>query len=468
MEFDTIVLGIIALIMWSFIWLHASRGPLGWISPISLFAFGLLIFYIIPPLYWQFRPWTYRVPPYFGGLPFVLIGAIVLGLPFMLVRLRRARYDKVSLKIVDFQVGRFGSRLWLCVLPVLAGLGWKIHLLTLGFQSRLFPPAPVLFGSKGLAFLIGNIGYYFSPFYFVLVVLGNKRQRRVGILLWICDGIFQMYTLHRYAMLFFAFRSLVFMTILGFRISRKQWVGVAFVGIFIIAIIGKTPNLVYEAVTSETPYLTPVQAAEIVGKTTGAFLAGKTDGEEFFLFKAMDDTMFRLYDARSASAVMMNVPNVIPYYYGATFLQIFYASIPRYFWPDKPSLGDIHTVTTLVMPDDMGINPTGTIAELYMNGSFIFVFFGGVICFMICRWIERVLLRKGLNQYILLCVYPIMTEWIVGANYNLTQRLSEGLRIVIFIWLFSLFIRFIRGRWIVRFPNRAKTSSQGIAIPSGG
>ncbi|MCK4809731.1 MAG: hypothetical protein KAS99_02195 [Candidatus Omnitrophica bacterium] len=467
MEFNTIVLGIIALIMWSFIWLHASRGPLGWISPISLFAMGVLIFYIIPPLYWQFRPWNYWVPPYFEGLPLVLIGAIVLGLPFMFVKLRRARHGKVSCEIMDFQVGRFGSGLWLCVLPVLAGLGWKIHLLILGYQSRLARTAPVLFGSKSLAFLIGNIGYYYFPFYFALAILGNKRQRWVGILLWICDGIFQMYTLHRHAMLFFVFRSLVFITILGFKMSRKQWVGMAFFGIFVIAIIGKTPHLAYQAVTIEMPYLTPVQVVQIVGKTTGSFLASGTNDEEFFLFKAVDDTMFRLYDARSASAVMMDVPNVIPYHYGVTFLQIFYAPIPRYFWPDKPSLGDIHMVTTLVMPDDSGINPTGTIAELYMNGNFIFVFFGGAICFMICRWIERVLLRKELNQYILLCVYPIMTQWIIGANYNLTQRLSEGLRIVIFIWLFWLFIRFIRGRWIVRFPNRVKAFSQGIVIPIG-
>lgn len=468
MDFEIIVLGLIALIMWSFICFHAARGSLGWISPVSLFAAGLLVFYIIPPLYWQFRPWNYPIPPYFEGLPLVLIGTIVLGLPFMFDALRRTKYGTVSHKIMDFQAGRFGSGLWLCVLPVLAGLGWKIHLLTLGYQSRLSRTVPALFGSESLAFLVGNIGYYYSPFYFALVVLGNKRQRWAGILLWICDGLFQMYTLHRHAMLFFVFRSLVFITILGFRMSRKQWVGVAFVGIFIIAIIGKTPHLAREVVTDETPYLTPSQTVGVVGKTTRKFLAGGTDDKEHFLFKAADDTMFRLYDARSASAVMMNVPDVIPYYYGATFLQIFYAPIPRYFWPDKPALGDIHYITAKVMPDDWGANPTGTIAELYMNGNFIFVFFGGVICFLICRWIERALLSKRPNQYILLCVYPIMTEWIVGANYNFTQRLSEGLRLVIFMWLLWLFIRFVRGHWIVRPSNHSKISSQALTISAEG
>ena len=447
--------------VWMVVWLHAMRGPLNWISPSGLFAFGLLTFYIVPSLFWKCRPWNNPVPPYFEGLYLVLVGAIVMGIPFLFVKLRLKNHREVAPRNAEFSLRLFGAGLWLCSVPIVMGLCWKIYLVTLGYQSRLARVEPELFGSKNLAFLFGNIGSYFSAFYFALVLLGNKRQRHAGIIFWLCDGLLQMYTLHRYAMLLFVFRSAVFAAILGLRLKTRHWLGMIFFAVFVIAIIGQTPYYAREAMSGGRSYITPTQATGIVGKATWDFISAKArGGDESLLGKALDETMFRLFDARSAAAVMFNVPTVIPYRYGETTLQIFYAMIPRFLWDEKPSLGDIHLITTQVMPDDMGINPVGTIAELYLNGGFVAILLGGIICFAICRSIEHLLLSQGLKRGIFLCVYPLTIEWLIGANYNFTQRLSEGIHLLIFILLFGSFIEFCRGRWLMKAPARENNATK--------
>lgn len=435
--------------------LRAMRSPLGWITPAGLFAFGLLTFYIIPSLYWKCRPWNYPVPPYFEGLYLVLVGAITLGIPFLFVKFRFKKQRKSAFRDAKAYLNRSSAGLWLCSAPIVLGLFWKIYLITQGYQSRLARIEPELFGSKDLAFLFGNIAYYFSAFYFALVLLGNKRQRSIGFLFWLCEGLIQMYTLQRYMILTFVFRSAVFATILGIRLKGLHWLGMAFLSVFVLAIIGSTPEYTRNEALGVGSYVTPMQAADIVRRATRDFVGTQSSVEgESPIWKALDETMFRLFDARSASAVMLNVPAVIPYQYGETFLQVFYAFIPRFFLEKKPTLRDIHLITTQVMPNDMGVNPLGTIAELYLNGGFLVILLGGVICFFICCSIQRLLLGLGLKHSIFLCVYPLTIEWIIGANYNFTQRLSEGIRLIIFIWLFGIFIKLCRSRWSNNAPER--------------
>jgi hypothetical protein len=461
MEFITIITGLIALVVWMVVWLQAVRSPLGWISPAGLFAFGLLTFYIVPSLYWKCRPWNHSVPPYFEGLYLVLVGASVLGIPFLFVKSHFKKHRAVAFGNAGLSLRLFGAGLWLCNVPIVMGVGWKIYMVTLGYQSRLARINPQLFGSESLAYLFSNIGSYISAFYFALVLLGNKRQRHAGIIFWLFDGLIQMYTLQRYAMLLFVFRSAVFAAILGVRLKARHWLGMIFFAVFVIAIIGLTPNYASEEMSGGRSYITPTQAAYIVGKATWDFISAKASGGgESQLWKALDETMFRLFDARSAAAVMFNVPTVIPYRYGESVLQVFYAMIPRFVWEEKPSLRDIHMITDQVMPNDMGINPVGTIAELYLNGGFVAIFLGGIICFAICRWIGRLLLSQGAKRGIFLCVYPLTIEWIIGANFNFTQRLSEGIHLLIFFWLFEFFIRICRGRWLMKAPERAASATE--------
>ena len=445
----TLLVGFIAFGEWVLIWRHSSRGPLGWAAPTSLFALGLLLLYITPSVYWMFRPWNVTYPPYYDGLPLVLAGAVLLGLPFLLdVFLRRRKRGTHLARVFQHNEGEFGPRLWLCVIPILAGVAYRIYLFTLGYQSRNVRDVPMLFGSDSLALLVGNISDYFPVFYFALVALGNRLQRRIGLLSWALDALLQLMSLARFDMLYFVFRSAIFMTLRGWRLSRKQWAIVALFSMFVIAIVGRVPSLAKDLVsTGEAKYLTPGQVVMVVIDTTRGFLSGELSGGTSPLLQALDDTFERLHMARSASAVMMNVPDVIPYEHGKTFLHVLYAWIPRYLWASKPNIRAVNLLTTLVMPDDSGLNPTGTIAELYVNYGFIAVFLGGIGCAYLCRAQERILLRKGrFLSPTWLCVYPSIGLWYFWADANLSQRLTEGLHVLLLFALVWLFLGFARRR----------------------
>lgn len=459
MKTEIFLIGVISLALWAFVWYRAARGPLGWISPTCLFAAGPLLFYIIPSLYWQFRPWNYIVPPYFEGLPLVLAGAGVLGLPFLLGALPGTGRKRVGQPKRPFRTIVFGERLWVFLLPVLVGIGWRIYLLTLGWQARLSREVPTLLGSASLALIVLNFSYYYAACYFALVAFGNKNQRRVGATFWVMDGLLQIFLLHRYWIILFALRSVVFITLLGLKLTHRHWIAIGIFVMLVISVIGQSHIFAYGLVTDDRTFLSVSDVAKVlyetgVGYVQGGFRGGYSSGEAHFLLRTVDDTMYRLYEARSASAVMMNVPDVIPYFYGKTFLHVFYAMIPRYFWPGKPNLAEIHYVTIRVMPSDSGVNPAGTLAEFYMNYGFIAVLFGGIASFLICRWSERILTRKLSISPAWLCMYPLLVELYVFASYNFTQRLSEGIRWFLVLVLIDLLLRYARREHIqMKAPN---------------
>jgi hypothetical protein len=460
-EYTELILGISAISIWFWILFTSSRGPLGWASPTGLYALGLLLFYIIPSIYWLFRPWTYSVPSYLEGLIYVFSGVIVLSLPFLVKSLRFFLRKMSSKHIVPPNyLKAFGWKLWIILLPICLGIGWRLYLFSLGFQSRLGRELPTLFGSESLAFLMSNVVFWYPVCSFALVAFGGKNQRRVGYGVWVIDGLLQIGALHRQAMLFFIIRSIVFLKLLGYKLTRKQWVVISCAVIFVISIVGETHSIAYRKIaTTGGSYLGLSQVLEVLEETTAAYLTRKS--EKSTLLKTLDDTMFRLYDARSASAVMMNVPKVIPFYYGETFLHVFYAWIPRYFWEDKPSLGEVHFLTTRVMPNDSGINPMGTVAELYINYGFIAVLGGGLISFWICQWSENAILRNRSTQRAWICIYPVLSLWFIGASYNLSQRLSEGLRCILVIWFFSTFLWYAKKKIRVM---RVSKPSASVAI----
>ena len=428
---QTLLTGSVALILWGFIWFRAIRRPLGWIGPTSLFALGLLILYIVPSLYWQFRSWSEPYPPYFDGIPLVMTGAILLGVPFLAGSLENRPKQKMLQELFRRQFGIYGRSLWFGLIPVLSGIGYRLYMFTLGFQGRNIREWPTILGFESLALIVYALTIYFPVFYYPLIAFGNLLQRRVGSLVWIIDGLLQLATLHRWAILLFILRSTVFAALMGWRLKTRHWIGVVLVGIFTIAIIGQAGLLSRDIVDiSNVMYLGPTQVPTVIGMSVKYFSETASS--------IIDEVMFRLYLARSASAVMQSTPDIIPYFYGETFLHILYAWVPRFFWTDKPDMGEVHLLTTLVMPNDSGISPTGTIAELYVNYGFLAIFLGGLLCFIITRWMERALMRGGRNSRVWLCVYPGVCMWIIWADANLSQRLTESLRMLLIfgaVWL---------------------------------
>jgi hypothetical protein len=439
MRAEILLVGVFTLLLWGFVWYQACKGPLRWAMPTSLFAMGNILFYIFPSLYWQFRPWSFRYPSYFDGLPLVLTGFLLLAVPFFLsavAKMGRKRVNRTKIQLTEL---RSDALPWIFVLIVFIGVGWRIYLLSLGFQARLSRENPTIMGSESLALMVGNFSYYYPICYFALSVFGNKLWRRIGILFWVMDGLLQLYTLHRYAILIFVLRSVILLGLIGLKIRLRYWAVVSIFMIAVVSFVGWSHQFTYNLNTQDKPYLSMTQVVELI-KITGIDYfteARQTEAATNVVVEALDVTMERAYEARSASAVMMGVPDVIPYFNGKTFTQVFYSFIPRYFWEEKPDLGDIQAVTTLVMPDDLGINPAGSLAELYMNFGFVAVFIGGVLCFFICKWTDYIITRKNIGLPII-CVYPIIAELFLAANMSLTRRLSEGVRGLIVVWLITM------------------------------
>jgi len=434
-------------VLWGAIALRTQTRGQKWINPITLFGFGVCCFYVIPSIYWFLRPWPYPFPAYQDGLGLVMLGSFILGAPFAFASLLLRGSPPPQPRRFKPTLNIYG---WLLLLPLFAGIGWRLYLVSLGWQGRLGRDNPTLLGSEDLAYLVGNLPYYLPLCYFALFAFGNRKQRRWGIAFWILDGLVRLYVLHRYEILVFVFHSIVFGVMIGWKPTQKQW---AMIGVFAVLLVAVLPaaNLIASGVvdSSERSYLTPGEVTNVFGQTMTSLMNGRFEtsyGFESGPFAILDNFMLRLFDARSASAVMINVPSTIPYFHGETFRQALYALIPRYIWADKPDLTDINRVTAIVMPLDEGLNPTGTVAELYMNEGFLGVFLGGIACVLLCLWAEKGL-RKSETSLApaFLCVYPFLAELFLAANDSMTQRLAEGghciLIIVILNWYFRVAIR---------------------------
>ncbi len=473
MNIDIIATGLMALAVWGFVWRRSlKKGPLSWCSPTALFATGIMILYIVPSLYWQFRPWPYYVPPYFEDISLVMVGAFILGLPFVFYDLVNTPPNRPNLLRPMARPGDFNWLLWCLVIPIFLGMGLRIFLLTIGWQARLAREMFTIAGSDSVGLIVLNFVSYYPLCYFGLAAFGNRTQRRVGKIIWVLDGCLMFWTLHRYELLIYLLYSLIFLRLQGWRPRLRHLALGSGAVVFTIAIIGQTPIFTTENLSFRRAYLDPLETLNVVIETfsninRGDDLYGKwghsSPGAP--TLKAIDDTMYRLYDARSAAAVMGNVPKIIPYFYGETFLHILYAYIPRYFWEGKPMLNEVHRVTTWVMPDDEGINPTGTIAEFYMNFGFIGILLGGGVCLALCRWGENSLNRPAGIGPALYCVYPVLSLYFVWASETFSRRIAESLRTLLVIGLLTLVFRLAarRRREAVRsFPNRAPASISGL------
>lgn len=447
LEYQILFYGLFAFALWAFVLWRGLRTPMSWAAPTVLFAGGMLIFYIVPSIYWVFRPWNYNLPIYQEGLPILMLSEILMAVPFLWAQIV-GRPLSVSVggaltNKVDARVGGQGA--WLYFIPVALGIAWRWHLLTIGYQSRLRDVESEFLGSQELGYLVGNISYYYPMCYYVLILLGNKLQRRLGFAVWAFDGFIRLISLHRYEILIYLLRSAVFIILIGWKFSARHKIFLSLAMVATITIVGGAATFAPDATSGGRAYLTPTQVMGVLGDSAGSYSAAEDDISDT-IWRAVDDTMFRLYEARSASAVMASVPAIIPYYYGATFLDVLYSLIPRIIWKEKPDLTETHEITVTVMPGDLGINPLGGIAELYLNYGYPCVLFGGLICCLICRRMEESFLLSPRLSGAVICLYPILAELFISQSFNFSQRLSEGVRGVLVYYLLGASITLFLGK----------------------
>ncbi|MBU1853984.1 MAG: hypothetical protein KJ957_08090 [Candidatus Omnitrophica bacterium] len=451
MKLEIIFLCMVSIIMWGLIWYRGcSSNPLRWAAPISLFALGIFFYYLIPPLYWQFREWTYMVPPYFEGLPLVLKSTLVLGIPFLVFTFHRQKKVRAWSNEVHLPIQRAGTLLWVFVVPAVIGITWRSYLVTLGWQSRMGYGMPSIMGSWDLAMIFYNFTYYVPVVCFILILCGDKKQRRVGEILWVIEGILRVFIFSRSGLMRYMFLSFLLWTLMGFKMTLKRISFALIAVVFILSVIGGIQFIMGDYTADGTKkFLSPDAVIEMlrVGATryySSEIIGSHISTEQNFLLKSLDDAMYRMYDARSASAVMMCVPATIPFYYGKTFKHVLYSFIPRYFWPEKPNLGSIHSITDQAMYPEKH-NPLGTIAELYLNYGYVGVFLGGILFLIICRFLDFLICYRSSSMWaVFLSTYPIFAEQLIYASNNANHRICEILRGMLVLLLMMIMMWFIR------------------------
>ena len=444
--FNTI-LTIVNLTIWLCILYNGKKTTTRFLSPYALFAFGVLAFYVVPGIYWNYREWTYSIPNYLDGMPQVHLIAICLGFPMLLCLLIGRttpipvlEYESLS----RLKFASWGANIFLLLTAL--GFAWRISLFTLGFQGRFERSNPTLFGSEDLGFLVGNVGYYCRMFYYVPMLIGTRKQVRLAYIAWVFDGLLQIAALHRYAMLIFIFDSYIFLLLRGQVFSIRRSVLVVSSILFTLTIVGYSAILAPDFQKNDSNFLSPLEVISLLSASTSDYIDGRFNLHSIqsesssFLLRTIDDTMFRLYDGRSAAAVVPSYPLIYPYLDGETIIPVIYALIPRFFWPSKPELRDTHVLTTDFMPGDSGVNPLGTLAELYINGGYVLVFFGGIFStFLFALLLKKLNTTKILQQIAICVTYPFIGEILVSASKNVSQRLSEGLRMIL-VYYFVLVI----------------------------
>src|SRR3989339_2228265 len=448
MNTQAVILGFVSLIMWAYVWYNSkSRSPFGWASPTSIFVLGLVLFYIIPSLYWQFRPWTFMFYDYFDGLSLVFTGTIVFCIPFVINVIIERKNTHIT-KSYNIEKGSYGNNLYIILVPLAIGIGWRIFLVTLGWQGRLERSAPSIFGSESLALIIQNFGYYYPVCYFLLIAYGNRMQNSIGKYIWVFDGFFVLFIMSRTMISRYVLISLVFMVINKSKVSKKQWVLSGLFIIFLFSVIGMSQTSLTGNIAGDKKYVNPEGVVETLSTGTKSYYeegffeysASSTESNPFL--RNIDDTMFRFYDARSLSATMVYYKQNNCFLNGKSFLHIIYTFMPRYFWKDKPSLSEIHSITDETMYPET-CNPLGTIGELYCNFGFLGVFIGGIVCMLLCSYLESYIrnIKEMLPHFI--CIYPLFTEILILSSFNFSQRIAEGIRAIMVMTLIAIMLKMI-------------------------
>ena len=445
----------LSLIVWILLFLTAKRQALWYLTPVSLFAFGILVFYMVPGTYWSFREWTYGIPDYQDGIVKVQCIALVLGMPLLFQQyfLQRQR-SFLALSPIQVKQIRFAN--WAVVLFLnlaLLGFLWRIYLFSYGFQGRFERDAPTVLGSEDLGFLVGNIGYYSRIFYFTVILVGSRFQRRCAYAAWIFDAFLQVVTLHRYSILMLIFNSFIFLAFRGFTFTLRRSLVIVAAVLFTLTIVGFSAYLAPDFRSNNSNYIKPLAILSLLSASATSYLGGNFDRNSLqsdagmSFVRILDDTMFRLHEGRSAAAVVPHYPNTYPFLNGETIIPVVYALVPRFFWPGKPELRDTHVLTTDFMPGDAGVNPLGTLAELYINGGYILVVAAGLFCIMVFGKLLRKLQTNLILDKIALCVtYPFVAEILVSASKNVSQRLSEGMRMIVVYYFVLVILRMGRRR----------------------
>lgn len=158
------------------------------------------------------------------------------------------------------------------------------------------------------------------------------------------------------------------------------------------------------------------------------------------------------FDLTRTAHIVQNVPELIPFQYGATYVSWMVAPIPRTMWPQKPSLGSGPMIGREVFRTAAGV-PPGLVAELYLNFGAVGVLFGSFLMGLLIRVLFeqfRPVLSTPVGAVLYAClVVPLGWEAINGDfSRMVVNALLDIIPVLVGLW-------FIRGAVSRRVRRRA-------------
>lgn len=418
-------------IIFSVIGWNSSKVPYKINSPIVVSLYGVFLFYVLPVFYWinNIEEWPFNKPSYYEGFYEVQICIALFLIPIFFVS-RKAnfnlRIDKVFFPPLKLLL------LYVIVIFIIFNSYYETFIL--GNQGRFEFQS---YESSSILYLLTSLIHdYGLCFILCLYLSHNKKVRKSSIILLVIYFIPTLLSFHRFAILIFFFQLFVFFVSVGdFKIKPLKFILISVIGlIFVVGFIGRFG---IEGIVFLSDHNGPIAFVDILTITKNVITNFSFTSE--IRPSIWDEIFLRLNQSRSASAVIHNFTLQSKYLLGYTFISVFFFFIPRYIYPDKPDMSSVHLITTEFMGEDFGgVNPLGSIAELFINFGY-----WGIIPISILFHSFFILYVKLINKIkenasLFVAFYPYFAFMFFAFDLNLSQRvvqIAKGL-LVYFVFYF--------------------------------
>jgi len=403
-------------------------------SPIVVSLYGIFMFYVFPVFYWLFNDWPFNTPTYFEGQKEVQFSIMLFLIPLLIFpknikfnfQTQLVKYSKKSIYLIYFIVAL-----------VLFNSFYETFILgnqgRFEFQSyesdSIFYLATSLFHDYGLCFI------------FLLFLSDDYRVRRNGNILLVILFIPTLLSFHRFAILIYCFQIFIFFiltnrfTIKPFKLLLYSFLGI----IFIVGFIGRfgIEGIVYLSDHNTSSGSLSFSDILIITKNVISNFSFTTNIKP----SIWDEIFLRLNQSRSASAVIHNFTNQSNFYFGLTFVSLFFFFIPRFIFPSKPDMSSVHLITTEFMGTDFGgVNPLGSIAEVYINFGYYGIMPISILFhFFFILLIKLIHFLKNKITYFI-CFYPYFAFMFFAFDLNLSQRIVQLSKATFFFLIVTFFI----------------------------
>ena len=403
-------------------------------SPLVVSLYGVFLFYVFPVFYWMYNieDWPFNKPSYYEGFYEVQICIALFLIPTFFVS-RKANFD-LRIEKVFFPKLKL-SVLYLIVIFIVFNSYYETFIL--GNQGRFEFQS---YESSSILYLLTSLFHdYGLCFILCLYLSHNKKVRESSIFLLALYFIPTLLSFHRFAILIFFFQLFVFFVSVGdFKIKPLKFVLISVFGlIFVVGFIGRFG---IEGIVFLSDHNGPISFVDILTITKNVITNFSLASE--IRPSIWDEIFLRLNQSRSAAAVIHNFTLQSKFLLGYTFISVFFFFVPRYIYPDKPDMSSVHLITTEFMGEDFGgVNPLGSIAELFINFGYLGIIPTSILFHSLFIFFVKLINKIKKSAILFVAFYPYFAFMFFAFDLNLSQRVVQIAKGLLVYFVFYLILK---------------------------